>query len=159
MATDFHAGLGDGLPHRGADGVGDPADLRQQPDGQAGEEQAEAGQEEEGGAPAEERAERGADGGADGHAQAVAAEDDGQGLAHLVGRDHARNERRHGGPEQAVRQAADKPRAHGRCEVGGEPDEDVAEREGEDEGDQQGLPRILASSRAAGITVTTMTAA
>lgn len=84
----FHAGLGDGPAHGGADGVGDAADLRQQPASKARQEQAEAGQEEERRAPAEERAERGAHGCADGHAEAVAAEDDGQGLAHLVGRDH-----------------------------------------------------------------------
>src|SRR3712207_7654794 len=41
--------------------------------------------------------------------RSVAAEDDGQGLAHLVGRNHARNERCHRGPQQSVRQAADQP--------------------------------------------------
>lgn len=38
-----------------------------------------------------------------------------------------------------MRQAADKPPAHGRREVGCEADEDVAQREGEHERDEQGL--------------------
>jgi hypothetical protein len=44
----FHTGLGDGLSPGGADGVGDPADLGQQPESKAGQEQAEASQEQEG---------------------------------------------------------------------------------------------------------------